>query len=121
MSQMFKTGPRERHILNFMDTTTTPAASALRTLSDLPGPKGLPFIGNALQLRPRKVHADVEAMAQRYGPMFRMGVGRQPVLVLTDTALINAVLRDRPDGFRRPSVTAEVSDELGGEIGRAHV
>ena len=41
----------------------------------------------------------------------------QQVLVVTDTALINAVLRDRPDGFRRPSVTAEVSDELGGERG----
>ncbi len=117
MSQMFKTAPNGRRILNSMDTTTTPAASALRALSDLPGPKGLPLLGNALQLHPRTVHADVEAMAQRYGPMFRMRLGRQQVLAITDTALINAVLRDRPDGFRRPSVTAEVSDELGGERG----
>jgi len=114
---MFKTAPRGRRILGSMDTTTTPAASALRPLSSLPGPSGLPLIGNLLQLRPRKVHADVEAMAQRYGPLFRMSVGRQPILVVTDTALISAVLRDRPDGFRRPSVTAEASDELGGERG----
>jgi len=117
MSQMFKTALSGRRILGLMDTTTTPADGALRQLFDLPGPRGLPILGVALQLRPRKVHADVEAMAQRYGPMFRMRIGPQQVLVLTDTALINAVLRDRPEGFRRPSVTAEVSDELGGERG----
>jgi cytochrome P450 len=117
MSQMFKTAPAARRILAVMDTTTTPAAGVLRHLSDLPGPRGLPLLGNILQLRPRTVHADVEAMAQRHGPLFRMRVGRQQVLVVTDATLINAVLRERPDGFRRPSVTAEVSDELGGERG----
>ena len=117
MSQMFKTTLSGRRILGLMDTATTPAEGALRQLSALPGPKGLPILGVALQLRPRKVHADVEALARRYGPMFRMSIGRQQVLAITDTALINAVLRDRPDGFRRPSVTAEASDELGGERG----
>ena len=117
MSQIFKTGARAGRILAAMDTTTTPASGALRQLSELPGPKGLPFLGNALQLRPSKVHADVEAMAQRYGSLFRMRVGRQQVLAVADAALVGAVLRDRPDGFRRPDVTAQVSDELGGERG----
>jgi cytochrome P450 len=100
-----------------MDTTTNPAAGALRQLSALPGPKGLPFLGNALQLRPRKVHADIEALAQRYGTLFRLQVGPQRTLVVADAALVSGVLRDRPDGFRRPDVTARVSDELGGERG----
>ena len=118
MSQTFNTGPRARRILAAMDTTTTSAtAGALRQLSDLPGPKGLPFLGNALQLRPRKVHADIEALVQQYGTLFRLSVGRQRTLVVADAALINGVLRDRPDGFRRPDVTAQVSDELGGERG----
>jgi len=117
MSQLFKTAARRRRILARMDTITTPNAGALRQLASLPGPKGLPFLGNALQLRPRSVHADVEAMAQRYGPLFRMRIGRQQALVVADAALVNAVLRDRPEGFRRPDVTAQVSDELGGERG----
>lgn len=118
MSQMFKTVPRARRILAGMDTTTTaPDSGALRRLATLPGPKGLPFLGNALQLHPRTVHADVEAMAQRYGPLFRLSVGRRQALVVADAALVGAVLRDRPDGFRRPDVTAEVSDEMGGERG----
>lgn len=98
-----------------MDTTTT--QGALRQLSDLPGPAGLPFLGNALQLRPRSVHADVEAMARRYGSLFRLRVGRQQALVVADAALVSGILRDRPDGFRRPDVTAQVADEMGGERG----
>jgi cytochrome P450 len=100
-----------------MDTTTTPTAGALRRLADLPGPAGLPLLGNALQMRPRTIHADVEALVRRYGPLLRLRVVRQQVLVVADTALINNVLRDRPDGFRRPDVTAQVSDEMGGERG----
>ncbi|WP_342119344.1 cytochrome P450 [Pseudoduganella sp. OTU4001] len=100
-----------------MDTATTPDRGALRRLCDLPGPAGLPLIGNALQLPPRKVHAAVEAMALRHGPLFRLRVGRQQALVVADAALVSAVLRDRPDGFRRPDVTAHASDELGGERG----
>lgn len=100
-----------------MDTTTTPHNGALRQLSDLPGPAGLPFLGNALQLRPRTVHADVEAMARRYGALFRLSVGRQQALVVADAALVSGILRDRPDGFRRPDVTTQVSEEMGGEAG----
>ncbi|WP_374580570.1 cytochrome P450 [Pseudoduganella sp.] len=100
-----------------MDTTTTPHNGALRQLANLPGPAGLPFLGNALQLRPKKVHADVEAMVHRFGPLFRLRVGRQQALVVADAALVSGILRDRPDGFRRPDVTAQVSDEMGGERG----
>jgi cytochrome P450 len=117
---MFKTGPRAAAILCAMDTantTTPPGSGALRQLADLPGPAGLPFLGNALQVRPRTIHADVEAMAQRYGPLFRFSIGRQQALVVADATLVGGVLRDRPDGFRRPDVTAQVSDELGGERG----
>jgi len=117
MSQTFKTGAHSPRILAHMDTTTAPTTGALRHLSDLPGPKGLPFFGNALQLRPRKIHADIEALAQQYGPLFRMSMGRAQALVVADAALVHGVLRDRPDGFRRPDITAQVSDEMGGERG----
>jgi len=114
---MFKTAPRQRRTMQTMNSPTFPAAGALRRLSDLPGPAGLPLLGNALQLRPQHIHADVEAMARRHGTLFRIRIGRQQGIVVADSDLVAAVLRDRPDGFRRPDVTVRVSEELGGEGG----
>ena len=117
MSQTFKRARGRRRIIGSMSDQTTPASGALRQLRDLPGPAGLPFVGNALQVRPQHIHADVEALVQRYGPLFRMRFGRLAGIVLADSEQVARVLRERPDGFRRPDVTARVSDELGGERG----
>ena len=48
---------------------------AKRTLDDLPGPKGLPFLGNIHQLDLTKFHLILERWAAQYGPvyLFRMG------------------------------------------------
>lgn len=89
----------------------------LREIHQLPGPRPWPLAGNLPQLHPLRVHQNVEAWARQYGPLFRMNFGRTPLLVVADHELVGAVLRDRPDGFRRPSVTAQVSDEMGGRPG----
>ncbi|MFS2139663.1 cytochrome P450 [Duganella sp. Dugasp56] len=99
------------------NTITAPAANHLRTIDSLPGPRPWPLAGNLPQVRPLRVHRDVEAWSKRYGPMFRIKFGRTPILVLAGHDLVNAVLRDRPDGFRRPSITTQVSDEIGGRPG----
>ncbi|HEX8606012.1 MAG TPA: cytochrome P450 [Pseudoduganella sp.] len=88
-----------------------------RTIADLPGPRGLPLLGNALQLKPTTIHQAMERWSREHGPMFRARIGPREVVVLSDSAAITAVLRDRPDGFRRPAITAEVSAELGGSVG----
>lgn len=85
-----------------------------RTIATLPGPRGLPLLGSALQLHPRTIHRTMEAWCRRYGPMFRVRLGPREAVVLADPEAIGAVLRDRPDGFRRPAVTADVTRELGG-------
>ncbi|WP_432380031.1 cytochrome P450 [Duganella sp. P38] len=95
----------------------TNATNELRHMNALPGPRPWPLAGNLPQLRPLRVHQQVEAWARQYGPLFRMTFGRTPLLVVADHELVSAVLRDRPDGFRRPSVTARVSDEMGGRPG----
>jgi cytochrome P450 len=95
-------------------TMKTPAP---RTIADLPAPPGLPLLGNALQLKPSTIHLAMERWSRRYGPMFRARLGRREAVVLADSEAIAAVLRDRPDGFRRPVITAEVSAELGGQVG----
>ena len=48
---------------------------AKRTLDDLPGPRGLPFLGNTHQLDVTKLHLTLERWAAQYGPvyLFRMG------------------------------------------------
>lgn len=86
----------------------------LRPIATLPSPRGLPLLGSALQLRPRTIHQTMEAWSRRYGPMFRVRLGAREAVVLADPDAIGAVLRDRPDGFRRPAVTAAVTQELGG-------
>lgn len=91
--------------------------AVLRQVSDLPGPRPWPLAGNLPQMRPLRVHQDVEAWARQYGPLFKMTFGRTPVLVVAGHELVSTVLRERPEGFRRPSVTANVSDEMGGRPG----
>ncbi|GJI91481.1 cytochrome P450 [Duganella hordei] len=102
---------------NTITAPAAPAANHLRTIDSLPGPRPWPLAGNLPQVRPLRVHRDVEAWSKRYGPMFRIKFGRTPILVLAGHDLVNAVLRDRPDGFRRPSITTQVSDEIGGRPG----
>lgn len=89
-------------------------AAELRPMHDLPGPRPWPLAGNLPQMRPLRIHQDVEAWSKQYGPLFTMRFGRTPILVVASHELVSAVLRDRPDGFRRPSITAQISDEMGG-------
>lgn len=86
--------------------------ATLRHLDNLPGPRPWPLLGNLPQLSPTRMHRQVEAWARQYGSLFVMRFAATPVLVVADHALIAGVLRDRPDGFRRPSVTARVSLEM---------
>lgn len=98
-------------------STATLGAPLPRDIASLPAPRGLPLLGNAHQLRPASIHLAMERWSRQYGPMFRARIGAREVVVLADSAAIATVLRDRPDGFRRPAITAEVSAELGGNVG----
>ena len=47
----------------------------LRQLSDLPGPKGLPFFGSALQIKLPIFHQQLEKWSRQYGNYFRLNIG----------------------------------------------
>jgi hypothetical protein len=87
--------------------------SRLRQLSDLPGPRPWPLVGNALQVNLDSLHLDLERWLVEHGPTLRLHLGREAYLVVSDHRLITQLLRDRPDTFRRPSLLEEVLREMG--------
>jgi len=93
--------------------TSTTATAATRQITDLPGPRGIPVLGNLLQVRLARIHLDVEKWGREYGPLFRFRLGKTDVLGITDHELIASVLKDRPDGFRRTARSFEIGKEMG--------
>ncbi len=88
-----------------------------RRFFSLPGPRQYPFVGNALQIRPSAMHHQLEGWARRYGPFYRLHLGRRDLLVISGHALIGAALRDRPETFRRPLYSGIIVRELGFDLG----
>src|SRR4051794_4206409 len=84
-----------------------------RTLKDLPGPEGLPLLGNLLQLDLKQLHTIVETWAGVYGPVYKFNIATKPVVAISDTDLINEVLRKRPAAYRRLASIEPVLKEMG--------
>ena len=88
-------------------------SEALRELDSLPSPRGLPLLGNALQIDPPRMHAQVEAWGRELGPLFTFRLGPTRMLVVSDHAAIGSVLRDRPEGWRRTPKLQSVGRDMG--------
>ena len=86
-----------------------------RTTADLPGPGPLAVAGTAL--RASSQHLALERWAVRYGTPYRLKVGPREAVVIGDQDAMNAILRERPAGYRRIARIEEVF----AEIGFAHV
>jgi len=101
-----------------MTTETAPeiapaAAPRRRTLDDLPGPRGWPLLGHLAQIDLERLHLVLEGWQREYGPMYRIRLGPKPVLVCSDHEVLQTVLRERPQRFRRLSAVEPVFDEIG--------
>ena len=90
-----------------------PSTTPMRQIKDLPGPRAWPLVGNALQVNLTSVRLDFERWAREFGPLYRIKMGRTQMLVIADNELFAAVLRDRPNGFRRNPRVAEIGTEMG--------
>jgi cytochrome P450 len=90
-------------------STTAP----VRRIADLPGPPGLPLLGNLLQVERDQLHLQAERWAARYGDAYRLRLGGRTFVVLSNPEVVAAVLRDRPDGFQRTERLSETARELG--------
>ena len=94
-----------------MNAIITP--SNLRLIKDLPGPRGVPVFGNSFQVNRAQIHQDMERWADQYGPLFKVKLARATMLVVADHALFAAIMKDRPNGFRRTPMLGIVANELG--------
>lgn len=97
-----------------MEQSVNAGVPGQRQLADLPGPRGLPVLGNLLDLKPGQVHRAMERWAREFGTMFKVRVPGATLLILADHEVIGQLLRERPGTFRRPAITAEVAAEIGG-------
>ncbi len=85
----------------------------LRQLKDLPGPKPWPLVGNSFQVKLPTLHQDFERWLNQYGTMLQAHIGPVSFLIVSDHEVISTILRDRPDGFTRPSILLQTVQEMG--------
>ena len=85
----------------------------MRTLTELPGPKGLPLLGNLLQLDLKQLHRVLERWSDEFGTLYKFKLGQRPVLVVTDPEINQRILRDRPKLYRRLGTIEPVFQEMG--------
>lgn len=88
------------------------AASATR-IADLPGPPGLPMIGNAHQVRLPQFHQQLEAWREQYGDAYRMRMWTRTFVVIGDPQVAAEALRDRPGTFGRTARVSTAAEEMG--------
>ncbi|HTV21913.1 MAG TPA: cytochrome P450 [Polyangiaceae bacterium] len=91
------------------------ASAPRRQLGDLPGPRGLPLLGNAHQLELGRLHLVLERWASEYGAQYVFRMGSRRVLTLSDRASCEQVLRARPEAFTRHGAIARVFAEVGAD------
>jgi cytochrome P450 len=90
------------------------AGAATRTIAELPGPRPWPLLGNLPQLDLDRVHQQLERWVDDYGGMYRIRLAGKTIVALGRHDLVSAVLRDRPEGWRRLKKIELAIREVGG-------
>lgn len=88
-------------------------AQEIRTLSELPQPFRLPFIGCGLSLRSNSIHRTFEKWAENFAEPFMVDLFGSQALVLSSADHIQDVMIKRPKNFRRLSAIQSLLRELG--------
>lgn len=89
------------------------AAHRPTRIADLPGPPGLPLVGNAHQIERVRFHQCLEQWRDDYGDLYRMRIWTRRFVVVGDPQLAAEALRARPGTFGRTARTATAASEMG--------
>ncbi len=87
-------------------------AARTRPFDSLPGPRGLPLVGNLFQLREADQHLVMEDWADEYGSLYRIQLGPYRILMVADPHLVEDAFKRRPDTFRRMSTVEGIARGL---------
>ena len=94
-------------------STQAQSTQPTRRFADLPGPSGLPMLGNALQIQTSRLHLTMEHWAEEFGTPYGIRLGNQKAVVVSDPEWIAEALRERPHRFRRFASMERIAEELG--------
>ncbi|MEU7814489.1 cytochrome P450 [Pseudonocardia sp. NPDC049154] len=73
-------------------TPATPAPS--RTLDDIPGPKGVPLIGNMFEIHQATLIQDLIKVVREWGPMVKLTTPTGPIYVASGLEMVNDLCDD---------------------------
>ncbi|MGF1732585.1 cytochrome P450 [Photobacterium kasasachensis] len=85
----------------------------IRSLGDLPQPKGWPVLGNFLQVKNTTLHQQLEKWAADYDDTYKVNLAGMIFVVISDPVIIKDILRRRPKAFNRTANLERVFKELG--------
>ena len=88
------------------------AVAPVRRIAELPGPSGLPVVGNAHQVRLAALHQDLERWQREYGDFYRFRIWSREFVVVGDPQVVSEALRDRPATFGRTERVVSIAQEL---------
>lgn len=83
------------------------------TIKDLPSPKGSLILGNLKEFKENEVHLILEKWIKDVGPVLKVNLAGKKIFVSGDAELNSAILKSRPNKFRRLSNMDEIMSEAG--------
>ncbi len=86
--------------------------SELRAVAAMPGPRGLPLLGNIHEIDLEVFHQRLERWADEFGNLYRFRMGPRSIVVTSDADTIKRMFRERPDLFRRTRRLADAVSEM---------
>ncbi|MDX2303143.1 MAG: cytochrome P450 [Microscillaceae bacterium] len=86
---------------------------ALLHPSKLPGPKGLPVLGNLLQINNNTIHQQVEAWSKTYGNLFKIYLGGRLFIISADPEFNLYLLKIRPHSVSRSNRLHHIMKDFG--------
>ncbi|RYR27292.1 hypothetical protein Ahy_B02g061630 [Arachis hypogaea] len=79
-----------------------------KSLKSLPGPKGLPIIGNLHQLDNSILHKQLSQLSKKYGPIFSLKLGLRRAIVVSSSKLAKETLKNHDIVFSgRPKLLGQ--------------